>query len=85
MDDHERDEDAEEEEDEHGVLDELDVVRVVEALVHPGAPPEGVVVVQELAARQHVLAPRPHRPQLARSQACRWILESVHKVRTQNF
>ena len=32
--DHERDEDAEEEEDEHGVLHELDVVRVVETLKH---------------------------------------------------
>ena len=72
MDDHERDEDAEEEEDEHGVLDELDVVRVVEALVHPRSPTEAVVVVEELAARQHVLASRSHWAQLSRSQAWKW-------------
>ena len=72
MDDHEGDEDAEEEEDEHGVLHELDVVRVVEALVHPRSPTEGVVVVEELAACQHVLASRSHWAQLSRSQAWKW-------------
>ena len=37
----------------------LDVVRLVEAGVHSVPAPEGVVVVQELAPRQHVLAARP--------------------------
>ncbi len=46
---HEGDEDAQEEEDEHGVLHELDVLRV-EPGVEAVAAPERVVVVDEVAA-----------------------------------
>ncbi len=52
MHDHESDQDAEEEEHEHGVLHELDVLRV-EAGVESVAPPEGVVVVHELPVGAH--------------------------------